>query len=130
MDINNTKIEVYILTSLLSADDEDELNDNGDIKFTIIPTSNFSAEDIISFMIEISKKLPITFACALIKEAFMKLLRKKIKPEPNKLVVTIKKTEHEEIYEFVSDWPLSEESVDKLTESIAFRIKSEVNDNE
>lgn len=130
MDINNAKIEVYILTSLLSSDDEDELNDNNDIKFTVIPTSNFSREDVINFMIEISKKLPITIACALIKEAFMKFIRKKVKPEPNKLVITIKKTEHEETYEFVSDLPMSEESVDKLMESIAFRIKSEGNSNE
>ncbi len=36
MDINNTKIEVYILTSLLSVDDEDELNDNALRKICLI----------------------------------------------------------------------------------------------
>lgn len=130
MNVNESGIEVYVLTSLLSSDDEDELNDNNDIKFTVIPTSNFSREDIINFMIEISKKLPITVACALIKEAFMKFIKKKIKPEPNKLVITIRKTEQEETYEFMSDLPMSEESVDKLIESIAFRIKSEGSSNE
>lgn len=130
MNVNESGIEVYVLTSLLSSDDEDELNDNNDIKFTVIPTSNFSREDVINFMIEISKKLPITVACALIKEAFMKFIKKKIKPEPNKLVLTIKKTEQEETYKFMSDLPMSEESVDKLMESIAFRIKSEGSSDE
>ena len=41
-------------------DYEYELNDNNNIKFTVIPTSNFSREDVINFMIEISKKLSIT----------------------------------------------------------------------
>lgn len=130
MNINESRIEVYILTSLLSSDDEYELNDNNNIKFTVIPTSNFSREDVINFMIEISKKLSITVACALIKEAFMKFIKKKIKPEPNKLVITIKKTEQEETYEFISDFSMSEESVDKLVESIAFRLKSEGNNDE
>lgn len=124
------KLRFIFLLLFISSDDEGELNDNNDIKFTVIPTSNFSREDVINFMIEISKKLPITIACALIKEAFMKFIRNKIKPEPNKLVITIKKTEHEETYEFVSDLPMSEESLDKLMESIAFRIKSEGNSNE
>lgn len=125
MNANESGIEVYIFTSLLSSEDEKELNDNNDIRFTVIPANNFSREDVINFMIEISKKLPITVACALIKEAFMKFLKKKIKPQHSKLAINIKKTEDEESYELLFDFPMSEESVDKLVESIAYRIKSE-----
>ena len=73
--------------------DNTELNDNKDIKIAIIPASNFSSEDIIKFLVDVSEKLIV---CALLKEAIMKLLRKKIKPAPNKLSIIIKKTENKD----------------------------------
>lgn len=123
-ETNKKEMNIIIITSLLTEDDEKELNDNIDINFSIISTSNFSKEDVIKFLIEVSEKLPITVVCALLKDALMKILKKKIKPEPNKMSLTIKKTENKEIYTFVSDFPMSEESIDKVVDNIFSQVNS------
>lgn len=118
LDSNESKMNIFIVTSRLTTNDETELNDNKDIKIAIIPASNFSSEDIIKFLVDVSEKLPITIVCALLKEAIMKLLRKKIKPAPNKLSIIIKKTENKDTYTIESDFPISENSVDVIIERI------------
>ena len=125
MNDNNFKISFYIFTSVISVDEEKNLNDNSEIHFSIIPANNFSKEDVIIFMIEIAQQLPVTIICALLKEAFMKILKKKISPKPSKFVAKIKESDKENIYEFVSDFELSEKSIDTLVESIAARIRPE-----
>lgn len=118
MDSNESKMNIFISTSLLTTNDEADLNDNEDIKIAVISASNFSSEDVIKFLVEVSEKLPITIACALLKEAIMKLIRKKIKPEPNRMSITIKKTENEDTYTIESDFPLSEKSVDIIIDRV------------
>ena len=105
LDSNESKMNVFIVTSRLTTNDETELNDNKDIKIAIILASNFSSEDIIKFLVDVSEKLPITIVCALLKEAIMKFLRKKIKPAPNKLSIIIKKTENKDTYTIEYDFP-------------------------
>lgn len=125
MDFNESKMNIFIVTSLLTTNDEAELNDNEDIKIAVISASNFSSEDIVKFLVEVSKKLPITIVCALLKEAIMKLIRKKIKPEPNKISITIKKTENEDTYTIESDFPISEKSVDIIIDRLLSKNDTE-----